>query len=421
MDDRPAARTPMVSVVIPVRNRPAQIASCLGSLARVDYPRDRLEVLVVDDASTDGTREAIAEHAANRVRLLAQPEHRGQSACRNAGAREAAGEIVAFIDSDCEADPDWVRGLVAELGAGDVVASGGSVREALADSWLERFEAVYSPLYLGDRPARVQPGTRVDFLPSCNLAVRRAVFFDVGGFDESLRFGEDVDLVWRLCERGEVRYRPEAIVWHRYRGRFGPFVSTRVKYAAAQAVFLKRHPRNRRRLDLPAGLLFALVAAAVGVVRPWSLAAAGGVPFLEAVIALAAGGLERARRTVRGYASALYRAMSFVAGHYAVLLGLASAIAVIWWPPAFWGIVVADACLIVPAIVEWFRLEPPLDLPRFAVAYLLDRLAINVGTLLGCIGERTLQPLSLKIVLHAAAADVPEARAPASGAEVGAR
>ena len=316
MEDSPGVEFPKVSVVIPVRNRPAGIRSCIDSLVALDYPRDRFEIIVVDDASTDETPSAVASYDRGSVRLLAQAQHRGQSECRNVGARAGTGDVVAFIDSDCIADAAWLRTLVRDLEDSNVVASGGSVREASPNGWLKRYESSVSPLHMGETSARVMPGSQVEFLPSCNVAVRKQVFLEVGGFDASLRFGEDVDLVWRLIERGEVRYRPAGVVWHEHRGRLGPFLLNRINYATAQAVFLSRFPGNRRRVDAPAGMaLGAAVAIGLAVIHPAFVAVVLVPALAEATAAVvSARGSESpigaAVRVLAGYASSAYRALS---------------------------------------------------------------------------------------------------------------
>jgi mycofactocin system glycosyltransferase len=416
MEDSPGEEFPRVSVVIPVRNRPAGIRSCIDSLLALDYPRDRVEIIVVDDASTDETPSAVASYDRGSVRLLAQTQHRGQSECRNVGARAGTGDVVAFIDSDCIADSAWLRTLVRDLEDSNVVASGGSVREASPDGWLKRYESSVSPLHMGETSARVMPGSQVEFLPSCNVAVRKQVFLEVGGFDASLRFGEDVDLIWRLIERGEVRYRPAGVVWHEHRGRLGPFLLNRINYTTAQAVFLSRFPGNRRRVDAPAGMaLGAAVAIGLAVIHPAFVAVVLVPALAEATAAVVSargsgGPMGAAIRVLAGYASSAYRALSFAGRHYAIPAAAISVALAGAWRGWVFGLAVAGASVILPAIVEWFRRRPHLDLLRFVAAFVLDSLAVGMGTLAGCVRYRTLHPLALRIRLHLSARNLPATR-----------
>ena len=115
---------PAVTVIIPTRDRAGDLDECLGALERVEYPRELLEVIVVDDGSAD--RAAVAEVVARRgCRLLSNERNRGPAYSRNRASREAAGEILAFIDSDCVADPRWLRELVPYFAWDRVGAVGG--------------------------------------------------------------------------------------------------------------------------------------------------------------------------------------------------------------------------------------------------------------------------------------------------------
>ena len=407
---------PAVSVVIPVRNRPQGIRACLDSLLALDYPRDRLEIVVIDDASTDDTPSVVASYGREALKLIVQEVNRGQSECRNVGARASTGEVVAFIDSDCIADTEWLRNLVQDLNEPAVVAAGGSVRESSPNGWIKRYEASVSPLHMGDTPARVVPGSQVDFLPSCNVVVRRRTFFDAGGFDASLRFGEDVDLIWRLCRLGEVRYRPSGVVWHDHRGSLWAFLRNRIRYATAQGVFLSRFPANQRLLDAPAGMVLGSVAGiGLSFIHPAYLLVALAPPILEVAVArlgarasTSAG--DAVRGVITGYASSAYRAVSHAGRHYALPLGAISASLALVWPGWVAGEVIASGSLVAPAVVEWFRRRPRLDPLRFVAVFVLDSLAVGIGTLAGCIRYRTMRPLALAIRLHASAGDVPPTR-----------
>ena len=100
---------PRVTVIIPVRDRAGEIADCLKSVLSLDYPKDKVEVIVIDDGSVDGTADVVRTFP---CRLLRNRESRGQSYCRNRGAEEATGDILAFIDSDCVAGRMWLKELV---------------------------------------------------------------------------------------------------------------------------------------------------------------------------------------------------------------------------------------------------------------------------------------------------------------------
>jgi mycofactocin glycosyltransferase len=384
---------PLVSVIVPVRNRPHALEACLSAVAGLRYPRDRLEVIVVDDASTDET-PAVAERLASR--LVRMPSHRGQSACRNAGVRAARGTVVAFTDSDCLPEPDWVEPLVAELEIPGVAAAGGSVRPPDASSRLARYEEVRSPQDHGDRPARVWPGTPVSYLASCNLLVRRDEFEKVEGFDPDLHVGEDVDLVWRLCARGcEVRYQPAGRVRHEHRDTLLAFMRRRAFYAGAEPLLLRRHPENVRRLQVPVGFAAGIVWAAptVALGKP-ELAAIGVLPVLA----------EFALAWRRGPAAWAYDVGSFVyhgavnvSRYYSLPAAALSIVVGVFWRPALWLLAAVAVLAVAPAVVDWWRLRPRLSLPVFAGLYVLDNLAYHVGVLRSSLRHSTVAPLRLTL------------------------
>ncbi len=404
---RVASELPSVSVVIPVRNRPRAIDNCLAAIDQLDYPRDRLEIIVVDDASTDETPSTVERWAARLpLRLIRMSSRSGPSACRNRGAAEARGEVLAFTDSDCLPEPTWLLDLVPELSIPRVVAAGGAVLPAAEESWLQRYEAVRSPLYHGRARAVVQPRSPVPYLATANLIIRRCCFLAAGGFAE-IHPGEDVDLIWRLCARGaRVHYRPDGIIRHDHRDRLWPFMRRRAAYAGSEAVLLQRHPENGRYLVVPMplvlGVAWTLLNIAARRRRPWC---GSIVPLAELALAtwkVKSEGVPIGARAVvgallRGYGAFLYWSAFNVSRYYAVpLLGFSLAAS-----PA--GIrralrLALGACLLGPAIVDWFRSRPRLSLARFALAHVLDALAYHLGTLAACVRHRTLRSLRLDLV-----------------------
>uniref|UniRef100_A0A831TDQ0 Mycofactocin system glycosyltransferase n=1 Tax=Thermorudis peleae TaxID=1382356 RepID=A0A831TDQ0_9BACT len=398
---------PSVSVVIPVRNRPRAIDACLAAIARLDYPRDRLEVIVVDDASTDETPSTVERWAARLpLRLIRMSSPSGPSACRNRGAAEARGEVLAFTDSDCLPEPAWLLNLIPELSIPRVVAAGGAVLPAAEESWLQRYEAVRSPLYHGRRRAVVRPRSPVPYLVTANLIIRRCCFLAAGGFAE-IHPGEDVDLIWRLCAGGaRVHYRPDGVIRHDHRDRLWPFMRRRAAYAGSEAVLLQRHPDNGRYLVVPMALVLGVVWTLVNITarrrRPWF-----GLALPAAELALAAwkvrgDGVPVETRAVlgallRGYGAFLYWSAVNVGRYYAVpLLGFSFAAR----PPGLrraLGIALG-VCLLGPAIVDWLRFRPRLSLAGFALAHVLDALAYHLGSLVACARYRTLRPLRLDLV-----------------------
>jgi mycofactocin system glycosyltransferase len=388
----------MVSIVVPVRDRERQLAACLRSLELVKHPTDRLEVIVVDDAS------AVRVPARTGVRVQRSDRALGPSAARNLGAKAASGDVLAFLDSDCSAEPDWLEELLPEFADPEVAAVGGRVGPAAERTWLERYEAARSPLDLGRRYAQVRPRQPVSYLVTANLLVRRTDFVRLGGFDPELRCGEDVDLAWRLVEAGRrVVYQPRGRVRHGHRHRLGEFTSSRASYAASEAALLRRHPENGRFVAFSLGM-GALLAGGLAAVLggPRALAAAGAVA-LAIESGAAARRLERQgvpadlaiATTLRGHAWGLYHPARQLA-RYALLPAVVLCLAA--------GrerrgrlLIGLGAALTAPSVVDWWRLRPRLSPGQHLLAQLLDDAAYHVGMLRGCFRERTLAPLAVEV------------------------
>jgi glycosyltransferase involved in cell wall biosynthesis len=202
-----------MSVVVPVLNGERTLRSCLVSLLAADYPAERVEVVVVDNGSRDGTAQ-IAR--AFPVRYVLEPR-RGASCARNRGIAESSGEILAFTDADCVVSRGWLRELATGFAAGPQV--GGVAGEILAfppKTPAERYAARIRHL----SPRRYLNRPIFPFAVTANLAFRRDVFERVGHFDPtSPRGGESTDFCTRFF-RGtglELRFAPRAVVFHQHR------------------------------------------------------------------------------------------------------------------------------------------------------------------------------------------------------------
>ncbi len=229
---------PAVSVIVCTRNGVALLPDCLRSLLSLDYPS--VEVVVVDDGSTDGTSGLVREHFP-WVRLVRTAPH-GLSAARNAGAAAARGDVLAFLDDDCAADPHWLRWIVHAFETHGWAAAGGPNLPPPSDSRLQRIldalpgTAIH--VLLDDR--------RAEHVPGCNLVVTRAAFAAAGGFDARFTTaGDDVDFCWRLLAAGlTIGYEPGAVVWHRRRSSPWKFLRQQVGYGLAEALLAGPWPER---------------------------------------------------------------------------------------------------------------------------------------------------------------------------------
>jgi glycosyltransferase involved in cell wall biosynthesis len=176
---------PRVSFVIPVRDDAARLNRCLESIRRNQYPHDLVEMIVVDNGSTDDSARVARQHGAIVLRSNGRVAE-----LRNCGAKAALGGILAFVDSDHEIDERWIPTAVDVLASGAVAAAGAPYVAPPAANWVQESYDNLRP-----RPSARQD---VEWLASGNLAVSREMFESLGGFDRSLEACEDVDLCNRL-------------------------------------------------------------------------------------------------------------------------------------------------------------------------------------------------------------------------------
>jgi hypothetical protein len=210
---------------------------------------------------------------------------------------------VVFVDAGVAVRPSALADLVAALDDPAVVAAAPRVRSEPRPHAAGRYDERRSPLDLGPVESLVGPGRQVPYVPSACLAIRTGSLRAVGGFDPGLRYGEDVDLVWRLAAAGTVRYLPHLTASHRPRPTVVALAGQRRAYGSAAAPLADRH---------------GAVAVSPCRVSPWSVAvsalAFGGHPVAAAGVAVGTGlalkpkidprpdaGAEAMRLTLRGH------------------------------------------------------------------------------------------------------------------------
>lgn len=226
---------PSLSVVICAYNASATLDECLAHTCRLDYPN--LEVIVVDDGSTDDTAAIAARYP--RARLL-RIQHAGLSVARNAGAAEATGEIVAYLDSDAYPTPEWPYYLVLGFDAPDVAAAGGPnlppADDGLGAEMIAR--APGGPVHV------LYADDRAEHVPGCNMAFWREILSETGGFDPIYTAaGDDVDMCWKVLDRGYgIGFHPAAMVWHHRRPGIRTYLRQQRGYGRAEALVEQRHP-----------------------------------------------------------------------------------------------------------------------------------------------------------------------------------
>jgi GT2 family glycosyltransferase len=225
---------PRVSVVVCSCNGARTIGETLAALKDLEYPD--YEIIVVDDGSTDDTSAISGNH---NVRLI-RTKNNGLSIARNHGLAAATGEIIAYIDDDAYPDPYWLSYLAAAFlrcehagvgGPNIAVPGDGVIADCVAN-------APGGPIHvlLSDDVA--------EHIPGCNMAYRREKLLAIGGFDPRFRVaGDDVDICWRLQERGwTLGFAPTAVVWHHRRNSIKTYFKQQRGYAKAEALLAEKWP-----------------------------------------------------------------------------------------------------------------------------------------------------------------------------------
>lgn len=231
----PLPRYPKVSVVVASYNGARTLKICLQSLTKLNYPN--YEVVLVDDGSTDSSPDIASEFKS--IRYIRQKNF-GLSVARNTGIKAATGEIVAFTDSDCRADEDWLYYLISDLLQSEFAAMGGHNFLPPEDSWIATAVMV-SP----GGPAHVMLSDHeAEHIPGCNMAFYKWALDGIGGFDPVFtKAGDDVDVCWRIQQAGlKIGFSPSGFVWHYRRSTTEAYLKQQRGYGEAEALLSRKHP-----------------------------------------------------------------------------------------------------------------------------------------------------------------------------------
>jgi GT2 family glycosyltransferase len=259
---------PLCSIIIPTHGRPEQLLECLDSLSELDYPRSRVEVVVVDDGN-EPPLAGIADRYEGRLNLLVlRQERSGPAAARNVGAAHANGDILAFTDDDCRPEPGWLCEMAGHLHTHPDHMAGGSTTNGLPGNAYSSasqtiIDAVYAYYNANPRDAR--------FFASNNIAMSAGRFEAIGGFDTRFRTSEDRDLCDRwLRTGGSMAYLPGARVRHFHHLTFRGFVRQHFHYGRGARRFLEaRLDRGDTDFNHPPNFYRMLLAVPLAERRVW--------------------------------------------------------------------------------------------------------------------------------------------------------
>jgi glycosyltransferase involved in cell wall biosynthesis len=335
---------PKVSIVVCSYNGATTLEECLHSLTELNYPD--YEVILIDDGSKDNTAEIAANFPS--VKYVHQV-NKGLSAARNAGARLASGEIVAYTDSDCMADPEWLTYLVSAMQRQNVHAIGGPNIPPATDSATAKCVAASpggpSHVMIDDRTA--------EHIPGCNMAFYRDQLLECGGFDHQFRqAGDDVDICWRYLDRGwKIGFAPGAVVWHKRRNTVGAYLRQQKGYGRAEAMLRLKHPHRFTNMGTARwhGIIYGEGAVGLPVVQPVIYHGRFGSSLFQSVYAANA-------LSLWTYPGLL---------EWQVLAAFLIALSVMFWPLAVIGILMLVASA-TSAIRMGNHAPLPINAPRWS-------------------------------------------------------
>lgn len=365
-----------VTVVIPALSSPAPVVKLVA-----EFP-DGVPVVVVDD----GSAQPLAPHIDQRALVVRHELPRGPAAARNAGAAMATTTWIAFVDADVTLEGSWLSALLGYVTT-DIVALAPRVVSARSVGIAGWFESHAGGLDQGTVPADVAPGHLVSYVPSAVLLVRAKAFADIGGFDETLHVGEDVDLVWRLGALGRIRYEPEVVTTHAARHTFRAALNRRRIYGTSAAALATRHPGALRHVDVS---VWSFMPWAVGFANPVLGVLAGVAGIIFAPRGMRTLPSWQARRLAR---DGHLRAMTSL-GRWLIRPLLPVTVAATFVPRLRPGVAAAVAVGLGGAILRAVQ-NRGVDsgVGSSVAAGLIDDIAYTTGVWQGVVRHRTMGPL----------------------------
>ncbi len=380
------------TVVIPVMDRAIELERLLASV-RASTSAISPRIIVVDDGSAI---PAAIENVARKysAEFLGLPENLGPAGARNAGLAQVNTEMVVFLDSDLIINSETIPTLLRHFADPKVAIAVPRVMALdTGSNWIAQYEAARSSLDLGPTAAAVKPRSPMAWASSAALVARKSALGS--GFDQDMRVGEDVDLIWRTSQAGwRIRYEPAAIVEHEHRITFRSWFARKADYGSGAVPLAQRHPN----LIAPAIMApwgVALMASLIAQ-RKWSLPLATGIAIWAAIrssrqLASAQDPLVLGvRLTARGIGSATTQTTALLLKH--------------WWP------LTAIACIfsarmrkavlaatVIDTVVEYDKSPTTLDPVRFTAARRLDDIAYGAGVWLASVKAWNFKALTPEI------------------------
>lgn len=227
---------PFVSIIVPVYNGDRTIENCIKSILSLNYPASKHEIIIVDNNSKDNTFKIIQNFP---VISLIESKIQSSYATRNTGIRRSKGEIVAFTDSDCVVDKDWILNAVKCFKEEKVGCVGGKIVGYSPSNYIEEYLVKTGALSQGS----------IRFLPyaqTANAFYRRDVFNTIGYFEEKWISGGDADLTWRMLLHSDygIAHCDDALIYHVHRSTLKGFFKQRMTWGYGEVLLHKKYKRD---------------------------------------------------------------------------------------------------------------------------------------------------------------------------------
>ncbi|WP_166902608.1 mycofactocin biosynthesis glycosyltransferase MftF [Mycobacterium sp. DL440] len=381
-----------VTVIIPVRDNVSGLHRLIAALRG-------LRVIVVDDGSAVPVSQSEFAEMHCDVQVLRHFRSNGPAAARNTGLAATETDFVAFLDSDVVPRRGWLEALLGHFCDPAVaLVAPRIVGLHTADNVVARYEAVRSSLDLGMREAPVVPYGPVSYVPSAAIICRRSALTGVGGFDETMQSGEDVDLCWRLVESGaRLRYEPIALVAHDHRTDLREWFNRKAFYGTSAAPLTARHPGKTAPVVISGWTLMVWLLLAMGSCFGYLgsvvIAIFTGRRIARSLSTVDTEPTEVAAVTARGLWSAALQLCSAICRHYWPV----ALVAALMFRRARHAVLVAA---VLDGVVDWATRRgnadddtKPVGLLTHILLKRLDDLAYGMGLWTGVVRERQLGAL----------------------------
>ena len=388
---------PTVSIIIAVKDQPDDIVKCVRALKDLNYPRNKYEVIVVDDGSENKVADTFSPRD---VRVIRQERSLGPAASRNNGAAQARGKLFAFLDADCVAGENWLTELIPFFRADGVGAVGGYVEGYYQGKSLDRYEAVSSSLNMGKRLLLEGNSDSAFYVPTANMLVTRTAFEETGGFNEALFLGEDVDFCWRLRKTGyNLVYAPYGTIAHKHRNDLLPMLKRRFDYGTSEAFLYRTHQDKKKTflVSLFAALSLLALVLSVVLLSPWPLIS---IPIFFGIDLVRRSNMlskldmtyplrELGLATLRNYMSFYYFSFFHLVRYYLILF---IGFGFLWHP--LW--ILGALMLVCTSVTDYFVKKPHMKFHIYLFFYFSEHLFYQAGVFRGCLKQRYFRSYLLK-------------------------